>query len=229
MVDFLANKFQDREAAKYLICEIDASYLVQERARAKLRVFPTVEGSSTFQVMVFTPGKLSFKAAICICLCNKCKCKYGSYEMFQEYEMISHTLNKVSLRSSTTDTSDDQSYEETNAEKFLLEGTICAITTDVNSIIKIIDDYTAEKETIDDYGRQLKGGKTCLRATFLEKEKETKQHHVYRVISKVAFVFKGSVVYPYVPYNEEGQKVIIKSEHYTDIIYCIEHTGLVSI
>ena len=145
MVDFLANKFQDREAAKYLICEIDASYLVQERARAKLRVFPTVEGSSTFQVMVFTPGKLSFKAAIRICLCNECKCKYGSYEMFQEYEMISHTLNKVSLRSSTTDTSDDQSYEETNAEKFLLEGTICAIAADVNSIdtfwlIKIIDD-----------------------------------------------------------------------------------------
>ena len=92
MVDFLANKFQDREAAKYLICEIDASYLVQERARAKLRVFPTVEGSSTFQVMVFTPGKSSFKAATCICLCNECKCKYGSCEMFQEYEMISHTL-----------------------------------------------------------------------------------------------------------------------------------------
>ena len=91
--------------------------------------------------------------------------------MFQEYEMISHTLNKVSLRSSTTDTSDDQSYEETNAEEFLLEGTICAIAADVNSIdtfwlIKIIDDYTAEKETIDDYGRQSKGGETCLRANF---------------------------------------------------------------
>ena len=82
--------------------------------------------------------------------------------MLQEYELISHKLNKVSLRSSTTDTSDDQSYEETNAEKFLLEGTICAIAADVNSIIKIIDDYTAEKETIDDYGRQLKGGETYL-------------------------------------------------------------------
>ena len=30
--------------------------------------------------------------------------------------------------------------------------------------------FPAEKETIDDYGRQLKGGETCLRATFLEKE-----------------------------------------------------------
>ena len=72
-----------------------------------------------------------------------------------------------------------------NAEKFLLEGTICAIAAGVNSIdtfwlIKIIDDYTAEKETIDDYGRQLKGGETCLRANFLEKK--TKQHHVYRVV-----------------------------------------------
>ena len=47
MVDFLANKFQDREAPKYLIREIDASYLDQKRARAKLRVFRTVEGSST--------------------------------------------------------------------------------------------------------------------------------------------------------------------------------------
>ena len=200
MIDFLANKFQDREAPKYLIREIDTSYLDQERARAKLKVFPTVEGSSTFQVMVFTPGKSSFKAASRICLCNECKSKYGSCEMFQEYELISHTLNKVSLRSSTTDTSDDQSYEETNAEEFLLEGTICAIAADVNSIdifwlIKIIDDSTAENNTIDDYGRQLKGGKTCLRANFLEKEKETK-HHVYRVISKVAFVFKGSVVFP---------------------------------
>jgi RNA-splicing ligase RtcB len=71
--------------------------------------------------------------------------------------------------------------------------------------------------------------KTCLRANFLEKDKETKQHHVHRVVSKVAFVFKESVVYPYVPYNEEGQKVIIPSEYHTDIIYYIEHTSLASI
>ena len=55
-----------------------------------------------------------------------------------------------------------------NAEKFLLEDTIWAIAADVNSIdtfwlIKIIDDYIAEKENIDDYGRQLKPGETCLR------------------------------------------------------------------
>ena len=85
--------------------------------------------------------------------------------MFQEYEMIIHTPNKVLLRSSTTDTSaDDQSYEETNAEKFILEGTICAIAADVNSIIKIIDDYTAEKETIDDYGRLIKRWRNLLKS-----------------------------------------------------------------
>ena len=66
MVDFLANKFQESSQISHR--EIDASYLDQERARAKLRVFLTVEGSSTFQVMVFTPGKSSFKAATCICL-----------------------------------------------------------------------------------------------------------------------------------------------------------------
>ena len=65
--------------------------------------------------------------------------------MFQEHEVISYTLNKVSLRSFTTDISDDQSYKETNAEEFLLAGTICAIAADVKSIdtfwlIKIIHD-----------------------------------------------------------------------------------------
>ena len=52
---------------------------------------------------------------------------------------------------------------------------------------------------------------------------------MYRVVSKVAFVCKESVVYPCVPYNEEGQKVIIPNEDYIDIIYYIDYTGLASI
>ena len=82
----------------------------------------------------FTPGKFSFKAATCICLCNEFESKYSSFEMFQGYEVISYTLNKVSLRSFTTDISDDQSHKETNAKEFQLAGTICSIATDVNSL-----------------------------------------------------------------------------------------------
>ena len=71
MIDVLANRFQDREAFDYVICEIDSSNVHQDRAKAKLRVSLTVEGFSVFQVMVYTPGRSVLKAVTCICLCNK--------------------------------------------------------------------------------------------------------------------------------------------------------------
>ena len=76
---------------------------------------------------------------------------------------------------------------------------------------------------MDDYGRQLKGGETCLRAKILEKDREKSNTMSTGLQNKVWFVLKESVVYQYVPCNEEALKVIIQSEDNTDIIGLLWH------
>ena len=109
---------------------------------------------------------------------------------------LSYKQNQVSLRSSLANSAESVETEEINVEKFLYAGSICAIVADSNSfdtlqLVRIIEEFTAQEETsTDSYGLLLKAGESCLKANFLEKNKETKPHHIYKISTKVAFVFK---------------------------------------
>ena len=63
------------------------------------KVFETIPGSSKFQCIVFKPGSITLSASNILCVCEKCSVDYGSCDSFTEFDMISHQLNKVFLRS----------------------------------------------------------------------------------------------------------------------------------
>ena len=110
MVDFLQQKFGDHKNPSYFVKLIDAKYVNQVRDNAKLKVFHTNEGSSTFQVILFEPPSTFqvilfephsniLKATKKLCICNQCKQSYGSCNLFELYQFNVDLLNETTLRS----------------------------------------------------------------------------------------------------------------------------------
>ena len=97
MVDYLNDKFKDSTNPEYVVKEIDCSLLEENRAAASLLAHPTIDGSSTFQVIVFKPNSDHLKAANRICVCQQCQKDYGSCNIFSSYPIICNRLNKTYL------------------------------------------------------------------------------------------------------------------------------------
>ena len=100
MVNFLKEKFKNKNDLTYYFKTIDNILLDQERSSARLRKFKRVKGSSEFHVIVFSPGDTTIKAAKRICVCEKCKDSFGTCENFLDFTLLVTELNKVHLRSS---------------------------------------------------------------------------------------------------------------------------------
>ena len=100
---FLQDKFRDKEFPKYHITEITNEDIESARDPSRQKVFPTIDGSSFFQVIVFKPSKGSnnyvIKASTCLCMCEKCMLEYGLCELFAEYELRIQHLTIKNLRS----------------------------------------------------------------------------------------------------------------------------------
>ena len=117
MVEFLEKKFPNTSSVTYFFKTIDESLLDEERSLDRLEKVETVRGSDSFHVMVFSPGEDAFKASPRICVCEKCKVNFGSCELFTEYSLSAHQLNKIFLRGNrkgqdeTTSTNENESEE----------------------------------------------------------------------------------------------------------------------
>ena len=81
MVEFLSDKFSLHDN------EIDEKALEMKRAAKRMMTFPTINGSSKFQIMCFKPNALTFRAAPFICVCEECQKYYGSCSLFHEYPL----------------------------------------------------------------------------------------------------------------------------------------------
>ena len=71
MVDYLDAKFKSSTNPEYTAKEIDSSVLKENRAAANLLVHSTIDGSSTFHVIVFKPVSDHLKTAKRICVCKQ--------------------------------------------------------------------------------------------------------------------------------------------------------------
>ena len=150
MANHLADKYADKVNPSYFFKNIELQNLDEQRAKDRLKVYKSIEGSSTFQVIVITPNATSFKAAKSIevsstfqvmvitpnatsfkaaprlCICDLCKISYGSCSLFKEYTPVVENLNKTSLRSQILPAVNSES-EETDVLEFAQKDTICAI------------------------------------------------------------------------------------------------------
>jgi len=155
MVEFLQSKFHGNKSPEYFFKEIHVKRLETTRASAKLKKCSTVDGSSTFQVMLFQPDVDTIKAAPRLCLCEECKLDYGCCEIFTDYHLVVQDLNKVSLRSSFVQpmSEDHESHEDNHSADFLPPGTICAVAADDKSndtvwFVKIVNELPLWKTSL---------------------------------------------------------------------------------
>ena len=70
VVDYLDAKFKCNTNPEYIVKEIDSSLLEENRAAANLLFHPAIDGSSTFQVIVFKSNSDHLKAVKRICVCQ---------------------------------------------------------------------------------------------------------------------------------------------------------------
>ena len=100
MVNFLPSKFEVIESPKFVVKEIDQKILEETRMANKLKIAQTVDGSSSFQVIVFNPDSTEIKVSERRCICETCKNNYGTCSLFKSYTMEVTNLKETSLRSS---------------------------------------------------------------------------------------------------------------------------------
>ena len=98
-VSFLNKTFASSFDPVYKVREIHSATLQIARRGNRQMVFPKIDGSSSFQVLIFTPNSNTFRASPYLCSCECCIKQNGSRPLFEEYELTSMTLIKHAMRS----------------------------------------------------------------------------------------------------------------------------------
>ena len=236
-MDFLLEKFINHDNPRYIIKQIHCKQLEAIRVESRTHETETIDGSSRFHVMVFTPKETTIRAAPHLCLCDECGVSYGSCDLFQDYPLVVKILKKTSLRSDIpkpVETNDNED-RELEMSDFLVPGTVCAVAADDSSndtiwFIQIKTNEIANEEVKDDFNHVITARNSYIEGNYLERQHETKKGQYFNVMKKKSvFFFQESVVYPFVLFEEKGGKLFITNETVVDIIYYVESNGLSSI
>ena len=83
-LSLLQERLGKKESPRFFFKYIRKDALQQRRDEGRLKIFNKVDGSSAFQVMVFTPGSKQVKAAPHLCGCVVCEKEYGSCPPIQQ-------------------------------------------------------------------------------------------------------------------------------------------------
>ena len=123
IVDFLKIKFEKHENPNYIIKEIARSNVQLRRDDAMRKVFGPIDGSSSWQVIIFKPDSTCFHAAERLCLCKLCREDFGSCPVFKLYTLNVNILKGNVLRSEVAEDNDGLEI----SKEFVLPGSVCAI------------------------------------------------------------------------------------------------------
>ena len=236
MVEFLQTYLESTDKLTHKVLEISKSELDVARLAASKKGFITIDGSSLFQVMIFTPHSTHIKASPRICLCELCKLKLGSCKLFQQYDLRFQSKKISTLRSDHLEKGQllENSEGSDVITEYLVEGTICAVAasnayTNLIWFIKINTQRQAKEDIHDDYGNIVKGGNSYYSGNFLESRGPCRGGEKYELMEKNTFFFKESVVYPFVCFKEDNGYHIISREDYCDILNYVDASGMASL
>ena len=232
MVQFLKLKFDAKQNPSYIIKEIQEERLEIERTRRRLKSFKTIDGSSIFQAMCFKANQSSFKASPYLCVCPSCQDDFGSCLNFNTYSLEVHLLKENILRSG------DELQVDTDAPKdFFLVDSIVAIAAaetscDTMWFVKVTQEVEfADKNMEDGYGNIILMGQHYLKGNFLEREYMTTKGHIFKVNKKKeTMLFKETILYPFVNFQERKKGLFLSNNDYVDILLYTQNsevTGLV--
>ena len=117
-------------------------------------------------------------------------------------------LKKPALQSTCLDVNNPEENDESNNDDFILPGSVCAMLSegkDTESfwLISIVAIRETADNIVDDYRHHVRRNQQYIECHYSEKDDKTKKGHFYRMDSKIAFVFKECIIYPFV-------KIIVK-------------------
>ena len=110
-------------------------------------------------------------------------------------------------------------------------GSICAVAPSERSrdpvwLMKIEQHRTAITDLTDSSGLSVCQGQEYLEAHWLEQHGETKTKMKFEVKSDTVFLFKESVVYPFVNHTQgkkENEVIVDKGDYYDILVYVDEY------
>ena len=232
IVEFLRNKFGENTSPSYHIVEIEEKPSEEERDLDHRKVFSTVDGSSSFHVIIFTPHSTTFRASPRLCLCEKCDKEYGSCELFVEHELKVLEIKPAALRSNVPPPPEVIGQEEVN--DFIQPGTYVAVTAPQNGnslemvwFIEVTEvNRTLTESSIDGYQNHMAAGITHNVGHFLERDPRSNLKVTYFNRSqKETFFFKESILYPCVNTTASKKFLTLSMGDYMDVLNYIEENG----
>ena len=231
IVSHLVKHFGNHESPQYDIKEITEMELAEERAARRRKVYKTIDGSSTWQVLVFRPGQSYFLASTRLCICDECSQEYGSCNLFKSFELHCETIREIPLRSDVTPPQSDELGNEEN-DGFILADSYLALaadSTDVDALwyVKVLEvNQCSDKNEVDGYCNEIPKGVTYFVGNFLVRDHRGKRCTYFNLeTDKKTYFYKESVLYPFVNILEEKNKLLLKDEDYTDILMYVEQSG----
>ena len=135
------------------------------------------------------------------CVCALCKDALGSCSLFEEYEIQVGKLNPFCLRSEVESPVSDIGTEDDTG--FVYPNSYVAVAPDLKSpdVIWIFKVLEPNLVTCDiDEGSSIPPGMVHISGHFLEKnsEKSSTKKTLFRLSEKLSYIYKESVLYPYV-------------------------------
>ena len=120
-------------------------------------------------------------------------------------QSITH-LKEGTLRSQILEISNEE--VPSNITEFLLAESVCAIALSKSSresiwLMKIISERVAESKIEDDYKHVVQKGDTYIEGRHLEEDGTTRSELKFKLMKKVVFFRKESVVYPFINFQRK--------------------------
>ena len=211
MTEYLHEKFKDKEYPQYVIDAVKEEDLEIARENGRLKLYGTINGSSNFRKILFTPFSETIKASPRICICDECKFKYGSCELFTDCFLPITHLKEGTLRSQILAISPSKSSRESIWS------------------MKIISERVAESKIEDDYKHVVQKGDTYIEGRHLEEDGTTRSELKFKLMKKVVFFRKESVVYPFVNFQRKDDTHLVSKQDYCDILHYVDHYGMAAL
>ena len=164
---------------QYIIKEIEQELIESLRNKEKYVKYENISGSSKFRIAIIQPDSTIIKAAPYLCACEKCQLELGACDLFDDYGLVSHNLNKVFIRSNNRcqNAREDTDDEDDDIIDLIPPNTICAIAAGSgHEILWFVNIYlvnTACDLVSDKQGHMILPGQVYITGRYLEKKRES--------------------------------------------------------
>ena len=143
--------------------------------------------------------------------------------LFSSYQIRSHQLNKVCLRSKLTE-SVSSSHDDEGKYDFIIPQRSVAVAAGDNSLdpmwfIKVLEvDCCGNGKDGDGYGN-IPVSLNFIKGHFMEKSVfSNSKYQTYKLSRKKTFFYKESVVYSYVNFEQNKKSFNLKMDEYAEIL-----------